>query len=99
MWLPTRSNSRSDRSSCDAARNRRTSMTSRRSFLLGISALVSASFVTRVKAHVLESARPLLLEPKRAQETLYLYDQSGWDDDWKWRVSLGPDDVHEPPPP
>jgi hypothetical protein len=35
-------------------------MTSRRSFLLGIGALVSASFVTRVKAHVLESARPLL---------------------------------------
>ena len=74
-------------------------MTSRRSFLLGIGALVSASFVTRVKAHVLEIARPLLLEPKRAEETLYLYDQSGWDDDWKWRVSLGPDDVHEPPPP
>ena len=45
-------------------------MTSRRSFLLGIGALVSVSFVTRVKAHVLESARPLLLEPKRAEETL-----------------------------
>jgi len=74
-------------------------MTSRRSFLLGIGALVSASFVTRVKAHVLEIARPLLLEPKRAEETLYLHEQSGWDDDWKWRVSLGPDDVHEPPPP
>src|SRR5215207_6856201 len=74
-------------------------MTSRRSFLLGIGALVSASFVTRVKAHVLEIARPLLLELKRAEETLYLYEQSGWDDDWKWRVSLGPDDVHEPPPP
>src|SRR3954453_8348022 len=74
-------------------------MTSRRSFLLGIGALVSASFVTRVKAHVLESDRPLLLEPKRAEEPLYLYDQSGWDDDWKWRVSLGPDDLHEPPPP
>ena len=68
-------------------------MTSRRSFLLGIGALVSASFVTRVKAHVLESARPLLLEPNRAEETLYLYDQSGWDGDWKWRVSLGPDDL------
>ena len=50
-------------------------MTSRRSFLLGIGALVSASFVTRVKAHVFESARPLLLEPKRAEETLYLYEQ------------------------
>ena len=74
-------------------------MTLRRSFLLGIGALVSASFVTRVKAHVLESARPLLLEPKRAEETLYLYDQSGGDDDWKWRVSLGPDDLHEPTPP
>ena len=66
-------------------------MTTRRSFLLGIGALVSATFVTRVKAHVRESARPLLLEPKRAEETLYLYDQSGWDDEWKWRVSLGPD--------
>ena len=31
-------------------------------------------------------ARPLLLELKRAEETLYLYDHSGWDDDWKWRV-------------
>ena len=70
--------------------------TSRRSFLLGIGALVSASFVTRVKAHVLESDRPLLLGPKRAEETLYLYDQSGWDGDWKWRVSLGPDDLHSP---
>jgi hypothetical protein len=73
-------------------------MTSRRSFLLGIGALVSATFVTRVKAHVLETARPLLLEPKRAEETLYLYDQSSWDEEWKWRVSLGPD-LYEPPPP
>ena len=71
-------------------------MTSRRSFLLGIGALVSATFVTRVKAHVLATARPLLLEPKRAEETLYLYDQSSWDEEWKWRVSLGPD-LYEPP--
>src|SRR4051812_38090986 len=73
-------------------------MTSRRSFLLGIGALVSASFVARAKAHVLETARPLLLEPQKAEETLYLYDQSGWDDEWKWRVSLGPD-IEEPPSP
>lgn len=74
-------------------------MTTRRSFLLGIGALVSATFVTRVRAHVRESARPLLLEPKTAEEMLYLYDQSGWDDEWKWRVSLGPDVYPAPPPP
>ena len=74
-------------------------MISRRSFLLGIGALVTASFVTRVKAHVLESGCPLLLEPKRAEETLYLYDRSIWDDDpWKWRVSLGPDDLSRAAP-
>ncbi len=77
-------------------------MISRRSFLLGIGSLVTTSFVARARAHVRESGSPLLLQPKRAEETLYLYegfDQS--DGPWatKYRVSLGPDQWPAPPPP
>ena len=76
-------------------------MISRRSFLLGIGSLVTISFVTRARTHARESGSPLLLQPKRAEETLYLYegfDQSG--DPWatKYRVSLGPDQWPAPPP-
>ncbi len=77
-------------------------MISRRSFLLGIGSLVTTSFVARARAHVREIRSPLLLQPKRAEETLYLYegfDQS--DGPWvtKYRVSLGPDQWRAPPPP
>src|SRR5215208_2354177 len=72
----------------------------RRSFLLGIGSLVTTSFVARARVHVRESGSPLLLQPKRAEETLYLYegfDQSDWAT--KYRVSLGPDQWPAPPPP
>ena len=77
-------------------------MISRRSFLLGIGSLVTTSFVTRARAHARESGSALLLQPKRAEETLYLYegfDQS--DEPWstKYRVSLGPDQWPTPLPP
>ena len=49
-------------------------MISRRSFLLGIGSLVTSSFIARARAHVRESGGPLLLPPKRAEETLYLYE-------------------------
>ena len=72
-------------------------MASRRAFLLGLGGLVTASFVTRATRHIREASTPLLLNPGRAEETLYVYDQSGWDDDYKWRVTLGPE-VYPPPP-
>ena len=77
-------------------------MISRRSFLLGIGSLVTTSFVARARAHVRESGGPLLLQPKKAEETLYLYE--GFDcsgEPWasKYRVSLGPDQYPAPPPP
>ena len=77
-------------------------MISRRSFLLGIGSLVTTSFVARARGHARESGSPLLLQPKRVEETLYLYegfDQS--DGPWatKYRVSLGPDEWPAPPPP
>ena len=77
-------------------------MISRRSFLLGLGSLVTTSFVARARAHVRESGGPLLLQPKRAEETLYLYE--GFDcsvEPWatKYRVSLGPDQYPPPPPP
>ena len=77
-------------------------MISRRSFLLGLGGLVTSSFVARAKAHALTTGGPLLLDPGRAEETLYLYD--GFDcsdgpDGTTWRVSLGPDRWPAPPPP
>ena len=77
-------------------------MISRRSFLLGIGSLVTTSFVARARVHVRESGSPLLLQPKRAEETLYLYE--GFDQSYepwstKYRVSLGPDQWPAPPPP
>ena len=77
-------------------------MISRRSFLLGIGSLVTTSFVARAKAHVRESGGPFLLQPKRAEETLYLYEGFDCSDEpWatKYRVSLGPDQYPAPPPP
>jgi hypothetical protein len=77
-------------------------MISRRSFLLGIGSLVTTSFVARARAHVRESGSPLLLQPNRAEETLYLYEGFDCSDEpWatKYRVSLGPDQYPPPPPP
>jgi hypothetical protein len=78
-------------------------MISRRSFLLGLGGLVTTSFVTRATRHIAARGAPLLLDPGRAEETLYVYDFGVWsgdeDDGFKWRVSLGPDVYPAPPPP
>jgi hypothetical protein len=78
-------------------------MISRRSFLLGLGGLVTTSFVTRTTSHIAAQGAPLLLDPGRAEETLYVYDFgvcSGEEGDgFKWRVSLGPDIYPAPPPP
>ena len=75
-------------------------MITRRSFLLGAADLLTTAFVTRVQRHVQETARPLLVDPGSADETLYLYNQQSWSDRNKWRLSLGPyDGDTEPPPP
>ena len=74
-------------------------MISRRSFLLGLSGLVTSAFVARAQAHVLETRAPLLLDPGRAEEILYLYDHAAADTGNRWQVSLGPWEAVEPPPP
>ena len=75
-------------------------MISRRSFLLGIGSIVTSAFVTRAKAHLLETRKPLLIRPDRSETKLYLYE--GVSDDplgGKYRVSLGPDQWPAPAPP
>ncbi len=77
-------------------------MISRRAFLIGIGGVVTCRFITRAKAHALDTGQPLLIQPARVEETLYLYE--GFDDaegEWgyKYRVSLGPDEDPAPPPP
>ena len=76
-------------------------MFSRRSFLLGLGGLVTSSFVARAARHIMETDAPLLLDPGRTEETLYIYDSfSGHEfGSFKWRVSLGPDVWPAPPPP
>jgi hypothetical protein len=73
-------------------------MITRRSFLLGAGGLLTTAFVTRVQRHVQETARPLLVDPGSADETLYLYDQQSWSDHNKWRLSLGPYGGETEPP-
>ena len=74
-------------------------MISRRSFLIGFGSLVTSAFVARAQAHVRESRAPLLLDPGKAEETLYLYDHVGADTGNAWQISLGPWEEVEPPPP
>ena len=45
-------------------------MITRRSFLLGAGGLLTTAFVTRVQRHVRETARPWLVDPGSADETL-----------------------------
>jgi len=75
-------------------------MISRRSFVLGLGSVVTTSFVARATSHIRSANAPLLLDPGRSEESLYIYDcfSSGDEDSLKWRVSLGPD-VYPPPPP
>jgi hypothetical protein len=73
-------------------------MISRRSFLLGLTGLVTSAFVTQAKTHIIKTGRPMLLQPRRAEETLYLYEGLCGERN-KWLVCLGPYEHKEPPPP
>ena len=74
-------------------------MSTRRAFLMGLGSLVTTSFVARARSHIRDISTPLLLDPGRTEESLYLYDYFASDEDgFKWRVSLGPD-IYPPPPP
>ena len=74
-------------------------MLDRRKFLIGVGGLLTAAFVGQARTFARRTGAPLILEPTKAEETLYVYDQSGWSDDGKWRVSLGPDQDLAPPAP
>lgn len=76
-------------------------MISRRSFLLGLGSLVTASFAARAQAYASAEGVPLLLSPGLVEKTLYLYEgldpgEGEWGN--KWRISLGPWQ-HDPPNP
>jgi hypothetical protein len=71
----------------------------RRRFLIGLGSLLTAAFVGESKAFARKAGLPLILEPPKAEETLYVYDQSEWGGRCKWRVSLGPDEYEAPPAP
>lgn len=68
--------------------------TSRRSFLIGSGALITAAFVKEVQNFVGDSEEPLLLRPQSAQAKIY-YE---WIDDY-WQLSLGEPELSAPPPP
>ncbi len=77
-------------------------MISRRAFLIGLGSIVTSRFVAQAKAHVHATGQPLLIQPARAEETLYLYEGFGSEEgDWgyRYRASLGPDEDPAPPPP
>jgi len=73
-------------------------MISRRCFLIGLTGLVTSSFVTQAKSHLVKTGRPMLFQPRRAEETLYVY-EGFCSERNKWLVCLGPYEYEEPPPP
>lgn len=74
-------------------------MIERRRFLIGFGSLLTAAFVGEAKAFARKARAPLILEPRKAEERLHIYDQSKWGERFKWRVSLGPDEYEPPPAP
>jgi hypothetical protein len=77
-------------------------MFSRRTFLIGLGGLVTSSFLVRARTHVRHAGEPLLLQPSRVEQELYLYsgfDVEEGDDAYKYRASLGPDEWEPPPAP
>ena len=54
-------------------RKRRRAMISRRSFVIGTGAFLTAGFLADAKACIRETGRPLLIPPRRARETLFAY--------------------------
>jgi hypothetical protein len=77
-------------------------MISRRSFLLGVGSLVTASLAVRAHSYALAEGAPLLLNPGHAERTLHLYeglDPGEGEQGSKWRISLGPWQQDPPDPP
>jgi hypothetical protein len=74
-------------------------MIERRKFLIGLGSLLTTAFVGEARVFACTTRAPLILPVRKAEETLYIYDQSEWSDDGKWRVSLGPDEYEAPAPP
>jgi hypothetical protein len=60
----------------------------RRSFLLGASSIISASFVSQATRHILETGKPLLSQSHNFQRTLYVYTESGWSEESRL-INLG----------
>jgi hypothetical protein len=74
-------------------------MLDRRRFLIGLGGLLTTAFVGEARSFARRTGGPLILPTRKSEETLYIYDQSDWSDDGKWRVSLGPDVDEAPAPP
>ena len=64
---------------------------------------MTTSFLASARKHLQQVGAPLLLEPKKAEETFFLYEGlTKTEGPWgaKYRITLGPlDDVYAPPPP
>jgi len=73
-------------------------MIERRTFLIGLTGLISTTFVRKAAAFSEREHRPLLKPLEAKTQTVLLYDY-GKDDGWKWRLTLGPDIWPAPPPP
>jgi hypothetical protein len=73
-------------------------MFNRRRFLIGVGGLLTTAFVGEARAFARKARQPLILPTRKAEETLYVYGY-GWNEDGKWRVSLGPDEHEAPAPP
>jgi hypothetical protein len=73
-------------------------MVSRRSFLIGLGGILTSGFVTRVCSHVRATSSPLLLDPGRIEETLFV-NPTYSDGPNFWSLSLGPEEMMAPPPP
>lgn len=77
-------------------------MISRRTFLLGLGSLATASFAARAQAHALAEGTPLLLDPGQVDKALHLFATPDFVDGElinKGLVSLGPWQQDPPPPP
>ncbi len=75
-------------------------MIHRRSFLLGLGGLVTASFATRARAFAKAEGTPLLLVPQAPEKTFHLFAVPVDDaSDNKWRISLGSWEQEPPPAP
>src|SRR5215475_479015 len=63
---------------------------SRRFFLVGAGALVTAGFVSKAVAHAERTGRPLLVTPDRAEGELFVYSDG--------RISFGPFELEDNEP-